>query len=350
MCLITGVHFCVGTLGVLMNRVSVRALMLCSVVTASALSACATTGVSTKTTALADAATQFNAVATAPSPIPAAEATLAQARMLQAAAGGSIQPLDVSCGAKLRTLQAKFDSDLSTGQPMATLDVDYSALMSAPACGVPVAPGAAAMKRVPLIVDLDAYFAGLESLGAAKDAKAFDTAADNLSAAISGFAAEAGASTREQAATGVFSKLVQTALQEAEYQAMKKYVADMDTLLARSAPAVTSALRAQQAFYMTVVTDDAAESAGILDKLYQDPAVTKQPSTALEVYAASAPIITELKSEQAAVRVDPAKTVKLLVAAHHALYLALETNKGQFPVIVSNVTEIATSAESLIKP
>ncbi len=34
-------------------------------------------------------------------------------------------------------------------------------------------------------------------------------------------------------------------------------------------PALISALRAQQAFYMTVVTADAAESAGILNKLYR---------------------------------------------------------------------------------
>ena len=333
-----------------MNRVSVHALTLCTIVTASALSACATTGVSTETAALTNAATQFKSVASATSPIPAAEATLTQARMLQAAVGGAIQPLDDSCGVKLQALQAKFDSDLSAGKPVATLDVDYSALLSAPFCGAPVAPIAAPVKQAPLIVALDAYFAGLEALGTAKDATAFGAAADSLSTAISTFAKDAGASAPEQAATGVFSKLVQTAVQEAEYQAMNKYVADMDTLLAQNAPALISALRARQAFYMTIVTDDAAESAGILNKLYRDPAVTQQPSTTLEVYAASAPIIRSLKREQAAVRVDPATAVELLVEAHHALHAALETGKGQFPGIVANVTDIATRAEFLIKP
>ena len=332
----------------MINIVSARALALCAVVFASGLSACATNGVSTETTALSDAATQFKSVATATSPIPAAEATLTQARMLQAAIGGSIQPLDVSCAAQLQVLQAKFNSDVSAGQPTATLDADYAALLSAPSCGAPAVPGAAPMKQVALIVDLDAYFVALQALGTAKDATTFDTAATSLSTAISGFAKDAGASATEQAAAGVFSKLAQTALQDAEYEAMKKYVADMDTLLTQNEPAVTSALRVQQVFYMTVVTNDAGESASILNKLYQDTAVTKQPSTTLAVYLASAPIITGFESEQASVRTDPEAAVKALVTAHHALYEALQTGKGQFPAIVSSVTDIATSAGALL--
>jgi hypothetical protein len=64
--------------------------------------------------------------------IPAAEAALTQARMLQAATGGSIQPLVDTCGQQVNALQAKFNSDLADGQPPATLDADYAALIAAP--------------------------------------------------------------------------------------------------------------------------------------------------------------------------------------------------------------------------
>ena len=333
-----------------MTKFTPRVLALGAIVGASAVAACAVSGVSTETTALSSAATQFKSVATATSPIPAAEATLTQARMLQAAAGGSIQPLVVSCGAQTQSLQAKFNSDLSTGQPAETLDADYAALLSAPSCGTPVAASAAPMKQVELIVDLDAYFPALQALATAKDATTFDTAANSLSTAISGFAKAAGASARVQTASSVFSKLAQSALQDAQYQAMKRYVADMDPLLAQAAPAITSALRLQQSYYITVVSGDARESAGILNRLYQYPSVRNQPSLALAVYTASVPIVTEFESEQASVRTDPATAVKALVNAHHALYEALQTGKGQLSLIVPSVTDIANSAQSLISP
>jgi hypothetical protein len=332
----------------MMNRLGVRVLALGVIVGASGLSACAVSGVSSETTALNTAALQFKSVATAASPIPAAEAALAQARMLQAATGGSIQPLTDTCGERVKTLQAKFNDDVTKSQPVATLDADYAALIAAPACGVPAAPDAAPMKVDPLITDLEAYFAALQALATAKDAAAFGTAADSLATSITSFAKAAGGNATEQAASAVFSKLAQSALQDAEYKAMKLYVSDMDPLLAQAAPAIISALRAQQSYYISVVTNDANEGADILNKLYQNPTVIKDPSIALAVYAASAQIESELQSEQVSVRTDPATAVAALVNAHHALYEALQANNGQFSAIVSSLTNIATSAESLI--
>ncbi|WP_321932217.1 hypothetical protein [Paraburkholderia guartelaensis] len=239
---------------------------------------------------------------------------------------------------------------MSTGEPTATLDADYAALLSAPSCGARAASGAAPEEQVALIVDLDAYFVALEALGTAKDETTFDKAATNLSASIASFAKGVGASAPEQAAPGIFSKLAQATLQDAEYQAMRKYVVDMDPLLAQNAPAVTSALRLQQAYYMTVVASDASESAGILNKLYRDPVVTKDRSTTLAFYAASVPIVAGFEGEQTSVRTDPATAVKALVTAHHALYAALQTDKEQFPAIVSSVTDLAASAGALITP
>ena len=333
-----------------MKIIDARTLALCATISASGLSACTTAGVSTETTALNDAAAHFEAVATATSPISAAEANVAQARMLQAAVGGSIEPLNVSCSAQMQALQAKFTSDVAAGQPAETLNADYAALLSVPSCGPPAAPAASPVEQIDLIVDLNAYFTALEALGTAKDATTFDTAANGLSTAISGFAAAAGVGAPEQATAGVFSKLAQTALQDAEYQAMKRYVSDMDGLLARAAPAIVSALRVEQTYYMTVIENDAGESAGILNQVYQSPAVTRQSSTALAVYAASAPIITGIQSEQASARIDPATAVKALITAHHALLLALQSDKGQFPAIVSSVTDIANSASAFVTP
>jgi len=321
------------------------------VLSALSIGGCAITPVAQQTTALNTAVSQFEAVVSASSSISSSETTLNQARMLQAAYGGSIQPLVNDCAQRVQSLQSQYNDDVVAGKPPAALDADYKALLAAAPCARQNTPGNSSSPRSPEVIsDLKSYFDALQAIATAKDAQSFDTAAQTLSTSITDVAKSTGATATAQAVPALFAQLAQTAVQQAEYETLKLYVPEMDRLLTNAAPAITTALRVQQSFYVTVVTIDAQEGMRILNVLYAKESLKSDPVAALTVYAASAPIVDQFETEQASVRVDPATAFNALLTAHHALAQALQSNKGEVAAIVNSVTAISTSAQSLISP
>ncbi|HEY1890043.1 MAG TPA: hypothetical protein VGG63_06535 [Steroidobacteraceae bacterium] len=321
------------------------------VLSALSIGGCSITPVAQQTTALNTAVTQFEAMVSASSPVSSSETTLTQARMLQAAYGGSIQPLVDDCTQRVQSLESQYNVDVVAGKPPATLDADYKALLAAAPCTRRSVPGNSSSPRSPEVIsDLKAYFDALQAIATAKDTQSFDTAAQTLSTSITDLAKTTGGAAIAQAVPAVFSQLAQTAVQQAEYETLKLYVPAMDRLLTNAAPAITTALRVQQSFYVTVVTMDAQEGMKILNGLYAKVSLKSDPVAALTVYAASAPIVDEFETEQTSMRVDPAAAFSALLTAHHALAQALQSSKGEMAAIVNSVTAISTSAKSLISP
>lgn len=309
---------------------------------------CSTTPVAPESDALYSAAGRFEALVSAASPISSAEATLTQARIFAAAYGGSIQPLTVDCWSRIDGLQKRYTAAVAANAPPAALDADYKALLHSPPCGRRALPAAAPPPAQPLITDLKGYFDALQAITTAKDADSFNSAAQTLSDSVAKMAKAAGGSAVVQAAPSFFAQLAQTAVQQAEYEVLRRYVPQMDRLLVQAASSIRTELRVQQSFYLTVVTLDAHEGMNILDKLYRNPALRKSPTAALTVYSASAPIVDQFAAEQAAARIDPAEAFDALLAAHHELAKALMSNEGELSAIFNSAKSIGKSAKSLV--
>ncbi|MGH6876005.1 MAG: hypothetical protein ACREHV_01370, partial [Rhizomicrobium sp.] len=227
-------------------------------------------------------------------------------------------------------------------------DDDYTALLAAPPCGSASIPASPPIPTQDVISDLKGYFAALQAVAAAKDAQSFDTAAQALATSVVSVAKATSASTATQGLPALFSQLAQTAVQQAEYEILKLYVPEMDRLLADAATPITTALRVQQSFYLAIVTMDAQEGSQILNDLYGKVAVKKDPVATLTVYAASAPIVADFEAEQASARTDPATAFKALIAAHHALAQALQSDRGELSAVATSVAAISNSAQGLL--
>jgi hypothetical protein len=309
---------------------------------------CSTTPVAPESKALYSAAGRFEEMASAALPISSAEATLTKARMLAAAYHGSIQPLMIDCWTHIDSLQKRYTTAAVAEASPAILDKEYKALLHSPPCGRVALPPTPPPPAQPLITDLRGYFDALQAIATAKDADSFDSAARALSDSVTKMAGAAGGPAVSQAVPSLFAHLAQTAVQQAEYDMLRRYVPQMDQLLVRAASRIRTELRVQQSFYLTVVTLDAHEGMKILNEVYKSAALRKNPAAALTVYAASAPIVDQFAAEQAAARIDPAGAFDALLAAHHELAKALMSNKGELSAIFNSAKSIGKSAKSLV--
>jgi len=327
-------------------RRSVTHIALVAIVLGTA--GCSTTPVAPESEALYSAAGRFEAMVSAASPISSAEATLTKARIFAAAYGGSIQPLTVDCWARIDSLQKRYTAAVVAEASPATLDAGYKALLRSPPCGRMALPASSSPPAQPLTTNLQGYFDALQAITTAKDAASFDSAAQALSDSVAKMAKAVGGSAVSQAMPSLLAQLAQTAVQQAEYELLRRYVPQMDRLLVRAASPIRTELRVRQSFYLTVITLDAHEGMKILDTLYQNPALRNNPVAALTVYAASAPIVDQFELEQAAARIDPAEAFDALLAAHHELAKALMSNKGELSAIFNSAKSIGKSAKSLV--
>lgn len=327
-------------------RRSVTQIALLAIVLGGA--GCSTAPVAPQSKSLHLAADHFEAMVSASSPVSAAEATLNRVRALAMAYRGTIRPLTVDCWARVNRLQKRYTGAVAAKASPAILDVDYKALLHSATCGRISLPGSPPAQSQPLIADLKDYFDALQAIATAKDADSFDSAAQALSDSVVKMAKAAGAPTVSQMAPSLFQELAEAGVQQAEYDLLRRYVPQMDRLLVRAASPIRSDLRVQQSFYLTAVTMDAQEGMKILDKIYQNPALSKDPAAALTVYAASAPIVDEFAAEQAEARIDPAEAFDALLAAHRELARALLSNKGQLSAIFNSAKTISKSAKSLV--
>jgi len=310
------------------------------------LGGCAITPDADETGALAKAAAAFKTQATATSPIPAANASVAKAALLRGLVQANPPAYSTTC----------YDAVSAWNQQVAQAaqgtaaneDAAYKQVDKIAPCGPFAPPAANAPPPLPIVAALDSYFDGLQAIVAAKDTDAVVTASTSLATSTAALAKAANAPAPVQAAPGVFAKLATMALADAQYEALSKAVLDVDPLLDAATPPLVSALRVQQSFWASEVASDAAIGMTAINGALSDPAVKGDLTLRLALYDRVTPILDEFSQEQAASRTDPAAAVHGLMDAHHKLAAALKSNRGQLQAIIGNVIDIASSAQSLI--
>lgn len=323
------------------RRLPRRAALLV-VVASAGMSGCALTANQTEITGLSDAASQFKSAVSGGAPAAAARADANKARLVGFIARGQIPP--VSACAPPTALERAFDADVAQGN--ATAAASWQALLKSPSCNwgldlEPAAPGSSTPQ--PIVGALDDYYSGVAAIASATSVQQVVDATNKATGAVTTLASLVpGVAAPARAASALIGKLVQYGLRAAQYRALEIVLGDVDSTLDQASGPIIASLRVQQGYWISQTALFAGDGVSALRDAF-----AAAPADRLALLQVSQPILDDFATQQRRVRADPGAAYQALVTAHHKLYAALKSNKGQLAGVLAAARDIAGSAQTL---
>jgi hypothetical protein len=203
---------------------------------------------------------------------------------------------------------------------------------------------------------LQKYFANLQTIANSTDIAKIKTAAASIRDSGESLATTLKAPAAVGASLDLLDKIAEAALEQMQYEALRKVVLAIDPLLKQAAPLLTASLRVTQAKDIQYAGHDASGAAGLLSGVLNDENLIGDPSKHLKgdvaqrfaVYNSLSPNLDNANSVYLSLAGDDPKTaVDNLVRAHNELASVLKDNKHQTSGIIATAGAIADSGRAI---
>jgi hypothetical protein len=193
---------------------------------------------------------------------------------------------------------------------------------------------------------LQTYFTNLQTIVNSTDVAKIKVAATSISESGKTLATTLKAPPELGASLDLLDKIAEVALEQMQYNALRKVVLAIDPLLKKAAPQLIAGLRVSQGKDIQYAAHDASGAAALLTGVLKNPKL--KPEQRFEVYKSLSPNLENANSVYLSLASeDPDAVVNSLVRAHSELASVLRTNKHQTAGIIATAGAIADDGKAI---
>ena len=196
---------------------------------------------------------------------------------------------------------------------------------------------------------IKAYGAAITAAGTAQSVTEAQAALTKADTATGSLLKLANANPIAAPITDAIATVGKLALQQAQYEAMRRAVLLFDARWPLAAPAVAAAARTRQALLISYAADTSLESAVQAQQYLNDDKYYHSPAERLQLFEVLDAKVTTSAAALKTAEADPAQAIAAFSKANHDLAFAIDQGKGDVSVLLDDLKALSDQVAAVQK-